>query len=434
MTQVLLRSFQCKAWVASTKPAVSLALTRHHLYSVPRLMYSQSLMHRGLQFSARVRKIIPQSNNVRLDGAIVPNAFHGRAGLSEAHEKLLTLADGGLDGANIPLQPLLVKARGIRAIIAHDATADKEDNFADGTAMIAESRRRASAVFSCGGPIDGRIGMLGCKRSLNSIGCILTAVAIQATRGRVRFFLVADLFMDAWGCWGQEIPEFHLVHPVAVAIQSLGSPKIRRIFGQVLGSSAIIIFPQYYLTWMLERSQPDFQRRRFSRCTGWAAILRNLHTWVRPIQVVIDCHLQARLQPIQIIQFRTDCGWLDKEVLYTIWINLQWLLAAVLVFSAHLEVDNIPLDINANPLKFIAKVCFRTSAPSFKISDLKIIWRLHRIAWTGKASAQWLQQQLADHNCEEHGCKLFATVFDMTYVNAGEILQQKRAQQQIGRI
>ncbi|KAJ7846985.1 hypothetical protein B0H14DRAFT_3677413 [Mycena olivaceomarginata] len=214
MTQVLLRSFQCKAWVASTKPAVSLALTRHHLYSVPRLMYSQSLMHRGLQFSARVRKIIPQSNNVRLDGAIVPNAFHGRAGLSEAHEKLLTLADGGLDGANIPLQPLLVKARGIRAIIAHDATADKEDNFADGTAMIAESRRRASAVFSCGGPIDGRIGMLGCKRSLNSIGCILTAVAIQATRGRVRFFLVADLFMDAWGCWGQEIPEFHLVHPV----------------------------------------------------------------------------------------------------------------------------------------------------------------------------------------------------------------------------
>jgi hypothetical protein len=105
-----------------------------------------------------------------------------------------------------------------------------------------------------------------------------------------------------------------------------------------------------------------------------------------------------------------------------------------LVFSAHLEVDNIPLDINANPLKFIAKVCFRTSAPSFKISDLKIIWRLHRIAWTGKASAQWLQQQLADHNCEEHGCKLFATVFDMTHVNAGEILQQKRAQQQIGRI
>ncbi|KAJ7929785.1 hypothetical protein B0H13DRAFT_1859269 [Mycena leptocephala] len=83
----------------------------------------------GLQFSTRVQKIIPQSNNVRLDGAIVPNAFHGRAGFSEAHEKLLTLADGGLDGANIPLQPLLVKARGIQAIITHDATADKKDNF-----------------------------------------------------------------------------------------------------------------------------------------------------------------------------------------------------------------------------------------------------------------------------------------------------------------
>ncbi|KAJ7915742.1 hypothetical protein B0H13DRAFT_1859716 [Mycena leptocephala] len=145
-----------------------------------------------LQFSARLQKIIPQSNNVRLDGAIVPNALHGRASFSEAHEKLLTLADSGLDGANIQLQPLLVKARGIWVIIAHDATADKEDNFADGTAMIvhlvialhiflllfvqAESRRRA-------------------------------------THGRVRFFPVADLLMDVLGCWGQEIPEFHQVHP-----------------------------------------------------------------------------------------------------------------------------------------------------------------------------------------------------------------------------
>ncbi|KAJ7865870.1 hypothetical protein B0H14DRAFT_2573653 [Mycena olivaceomarginata] len=113
---------------------------------------------RGLQFSARVQKIIPQSNNVRLDGAIVANALHDRAGFSEAHEKLLTLADGGLDGANIPLQPLLVKARGIRAIITHDATADKEDNFADGR-IEEESHPWASAVFPCGGPI----GMLGTR-------------------------------------------------------------------------------------------------------------------------------------------------------------------------------------------------------------------------------------------------------------------------------
>ncbi|KAJ7931955.1 hypothetical protein B0H13DRAFT_1857374 [Mycena leptocephala] len=67
----------------------------------------------GLQFSARVQKSFLKAI---MDGAIVPNALHGRAGFSEAHEKLLTLADGGLDGANIPLQPLLVKARGIRAI------------------------------------------------------------------------------------------------------------------------------------------------------------------------------------------------------------------------------------------------------------------------------------------------------------------------------
>ncbi|KAJ7913068.1 hypothetical protein B0H13DRAFT_1874234 [Mycena leptocephala] len=127
----------------------------------------------GLQFSSRLQKIIPQSNNVRLDGTIAPNAFHGRAGFSEAHEKLLTLADGGLDGANIPLQPLLVKARGIRAIIAHDATADKEDNFADGISMIAESQRATCGrvrFFPCGRPVDGRMGMLGTRDPGNPSG------------------------------------------------------------------------------------------------------------------------------------------------------------------------------------------------------------------------------------------------------------------------
>ncbi|KAJ7898100.1 hypothetical protein B0H13DRAFT_1884411 [Mycena leptocephala] len=114
-------------------PVVNLAVSQSHLE-----LNDPS----GLQFSARFQKIIPQSNNVRLDGAIIPNAFHGRAGFSEAHEKLLTLADGGLDGANIPLQPLLVKAHGIRAIIAHDATADKEDNFTDGR-IVEESVGRA---------------------------------------------------------------------------------------------------------------------------------------------------------------------------------------------------------------------------------------------------------------------------------------------------
>ncbi|KAJ7272849.1 lysophospholipase [Mycena rebaudengoi] len=97
------------------------------------------------QFVASVaafEQIIPQEN-VRLDGALIPNAFFGREGFSEKNEEILSLADGGLDGANLPFQPLLVKARGVQAIIALDVSGNTADNFADGSAMIAESKRVA---------------------------------------------------------------------------------------------------------------------------------------------------------------------------------------------------------------------------------------------------------------------------------------------------
>jgi lysophospholipase len=90
------------------------------------------------QFVASVaafEQIIPQEN-VRLDGALIPNAFFGREGFSEKNEEILSLADGGLDGANLPFQPLLVKARGVQAIIALDVSGNTADNFADGSAMI----------------------------------------------------------------------------------------------------------------------------------------------------------------------------------------------------------------------------------------------------------------------------------------------------------
>ncbi|KAF7314974.1 Lysophospholipase [Mycena indigotica] len=98
-----------------------------------------------LQFQATAaafQQIVPQQN-VRLDAALVPNPFQGRAGFSEADEDILSLGDGGIDGANLPLQPLLAKARNVQTIIAVDVSSDTDDNYAAGNALIAESRRAA---------------------------------------------------------------------------------------------------------------------------------------------------------------------------------------------------------------------------------------------------------------------------------------------------
>ncbi|KAJ7778725.1 lysophospholipase [Mycena maculata] len=92
--------------------------------------------------AAAIQQLIPQTN-VRLDSALIPNAFSGRESFTEVNEELLSLSDGGIDGANLPLQPLLVKARNLQAIIALDVSADTADNFVAGNAMIAESKRVA---------------------------------------------------------------------------------------------------------------------------------------------------------------------------------------------------------------------------------------------------------------------------------------------------
>ncbi|KAJ7491096.1 lysophospholipase catalytic domain-containing protein [Mycena latifolia] len=92
--------------------------------------------------TAAFQQLIPQAN-IRLDSALIPNPFAGRPKFSEQQEELLSLGDGGIDGCNLPLQPLLVKDRGVQAIIALDVSGDSDDNFADGSAMIAESKRVA---------------------------------------------------------------------------------------------------------------------------------------------------------------------------------------------------------------------------------------------------------------------------------------------------
>lgn len=53
-----------------------------------------------------------------------PNPFKGVAAQSfiDTNEDLLSLVDGGHDGENIPIQPLLVKARGVDTIFVIDVS------------------------------------------------------------------------------------------------------------------------------------------------------------------------------------------------------------------------------------------------------------------------------------------------------------------------
>ncbi|KAF8519907.1 lysophospholipase [Hysterangium stoloniferum] len=83
-------------------------------------------------------------HGVRLDSAAVPNPFKGinPQSFTNANQDMVQLCDGGLDGEVLPLQPLLVRARGIDTILAIDAPADTDINFTNGTDLI-NARKRA---------------------------------------------------------------------------------------------------------------------------------------------------------------------------------------------------------------------------------------------------------------------------------------------------
>lgn len=65
---------------------------------------------------------MPESS-IELDAALWPNPFYGVAPQTfiSSNQRYLTLVDGGEDGEVIPIQPLLVKARGLDTILAIDA-------------------------------------------------------------------------------------------------------------------------------------------------------------------------------------------------------------------------------------------------------------------------------------------------------------------------
>ncbi|KZT29198.1 lysophospholipase [Neolentinus lepideus HHB14362 ss-1] len=92
-------------------------------------------------FFELLNKTIPQPG-VELDVALYPNPFNGVANGTylDSNQDYLSLVDGGEDGETIPIQPLLVKARGLDVIFAIDAAADT-NNYADGSGLIATQNR-----------------------------------------------------------------------------------------------------------------------------------------------------------------------------------------------------------------------------------------------------------------------------------------------------
>ncbi|KAF8555545.1 lysophospholipase [Imleria badia] len=83
-----------------------------------------------------LNSLLPESG-IELDVASWPNPFYGVAPQTfiSANQTDLRLVDGGEDGENMPIQPLLVKARGLDTILAIDVSSDV-NNFADGSALI----------------------------------------------------------------------------------------------------------------------------------------------------------------------------------------------------------------------------------------------------------------------------------------------------------
>ncbi|KAL5520214.1 hypothetical protein ACEPAG_9427 [Sanghuangporus baumii] len=86
---------------------------------------------------------LPQLASTELDLSLYPNAFSGIAPSTfpDSAQAFLGFVDGGEDGEVLPLQPLLARARGVDTILAIDASADTDDNFAGGLALIATQNR-----------------------------------------------------------------------------------------------------------------------------------------------------------------------------------------------------------------------------------------------------------------------------------------------------
>ncbi|KIY53628.1 hypothetical protein FISHEDRAFT_32937 [Fistulina hepatica ATCC 64428] len=97
-----------------------------------------------------VDKIINNLQNAGYDVANYPNPFEGIASstFQDTNSTRLELIDGGLNGENIPLSPLLVKARSLDTIVAVETSADTEENWPNGTSLFATLERTTTLLTS----------------------------------------------------------------------------------------------------------------------------------------------------------------------------------------------------------------------------------------------------------------------------------------------
>ncbi|KAH7926953.1 FabD/lysophospholipase-like protein [Leucogyrophana mollusca] len=92
---------------------------------------------------------LPQTNIV-LDSAVFANPFNGAAmkgQFIDAEESIIMMSDGASDGEAVPLQPLLVKARGLDTILAVDSNQDYATEYWSAGGSLINVQNRISTLF-----------------------------------------------------------------------------------------------------------------------------------------------------------------------------------------------------------------------------------------------------------------------------------------------
>jgi len=84
------------------------------------------------------------------DVANWPNPFFGikNSTFQDANSRWLELIDGGSNLENVPMGPMLVKARGVDVLVAVDGSADDKNSWPNGTAPIWTNRRLKTYLTS----------------------------------------------------------------------------------------------------------------------------------------------------------------------------------------------------------------------------------------------------------------------------------------------
>ncbi|KAF8000931.1 hypothetical protein HF325_004720 [Metschnikowia pulcherrima] len=104
-----------------------------------------------------ISSLLEDVSNEENDIAVYkPNPFqhYEEAGIkSIVQNDTLYLVDGGEDGQNIPIYPLLQHPRGVDVVFAYDNSADTDQYWPNGTSMIASYQRQfldqGNAFFGC---------------------------------------------------------------------------------------------------------------------------------------------------------------------------------------------------------------------------------------------------------------------------------------------